>query len=222
MDDEASAKTDTMIKMISLFTLVLLIIAFTTNPVAVGVEVGDRVPDLKAKAYNGGTWYDFDLYEQINTSWDGEDTNQSWFVIEFMDTDCYYCWNSAADMSNLHSMITSPNWGRAQVELIVVALELNIEGHDSSREEIEAFRDKTSGDFKCNAGRDDCSTRGGEAHPFPYLDDLKSDTTDDWDIPGTPFYFIVQPDGIVAWSSGDAGNTDILDATAGIVPVVQE
>jgi len=61
-DDNATARTDTLIKIISLFVLVLVVIAFTTNPIATGVGVGEKVPILEGKIYNGNGWVDYDLY----------------------------------------------------------------------------------------------------------------------------------------------------------------
>ncbi|MEK9731111.1 MAG: redoxin domain-containing protein [Candidatus Poseidoniales archaeon] len=221
MNEEATAKTDTLIKIISLFTLVLLVIAFTSNPVSTGVGVGERVPPLAGKAYNGGGWVDYDIYDHIDLDWEEGNSSGTWFVLEFMDTDCPYCWDDAAPkMSDLQNAVNSDQWGRAPVQIIAVAVELQIDGHDSTRAEIQAFRDKNDGDgsFKCNSGRSACSTRDGGPHSFPYIDDLDRTLLKDWNIPGTPTYFIIQPNGIVAWSSTEANNYEILDAVAGLIP----
>ena len=41
-------------------------------------------------------------------------------------------------------------------------------------------------------------------------DDLK-DNMKEWGIPGTPTYFLIQPDGIIAWVSDDS-NEDLAQA----------
>jgi len=33
-----------------------------------------------------------------------------------------------------------------------------------------------------------------------------------WKVPGTPAYFLIQPDGIVAWSSPENQNEKVSDA----------
>ena len=92
----------------------------------------------------------------------------------------------------------NPQWANEDVQVIAVAAELNIAGHDSSREEIEAFRDKSAGQ---TCAKQDCSARDGSAHSFPYVDDLSLDAMDTWKVRGTPTYFVIQPDGIIAWTS---------------------
>ena len=54
-----------------------------------------------------------------------------------MDTDCPYCWVDGDEMSQLHSQ-----WSD-RVNFVTIAAELSIPDHDSTRGEIEAFRDKT-------------------------------------------------------------------------------
>jgi len=219
-DENASARTDTLIKITSLFVLVLIIIAFTTNPIATGVGVGEKVPYLEGKIYNGNGWVDYNLHDQFDSNWNEDDTNGTWHIIEFLDTDCSACWRDTAKVSDLQNAISSSQWDRAPVQMLAVVVELNIQNHDGSRDEIKAFRDKNDGDgtFKCNAERALCSERDGSPYNFPFLDDLDGKGTKEWDIPGTPTYFIVQPNGIVAWSSVEAGNSDIFDAINGLIP----
>ena len=47
---------------------------------------------------------------------------------------------------------------------------------------------------------------------FLYVDDLDNDIAGDGDVSATPTYFLVQPDGIVAWNSGQATNSLGCDA----------
>ena len=39
----------------------------------------------------------------------------------------------------------------------------------------------------------------------------------EWGIPGTPTYFLIQPDGIIAWVSDDS-NEDLAQAIVRITP----
>ena len=34
----------------------------------------------------------------------------------------------------------------------------------------------------------------------------------EWKIPGTPAYYLIQPDGIVAWSSTESSSEKVSDA----------
>ena len=103
------------------------------------------------------------------------------------------------------------------MHVIAVAAELNIQGHDSSREEIEAFRDKSSG-YTC--AKQDCSLRDGSAHAFPYVDDLGLDAMDTWKVRGTPTYFVIQPDGIIAWTSDNTAKYDNAGEAVAALAVV--
>ena len=42
-----------------------------------------------------------------------------------------------------------------------------------------------------------------------YIDDIDQENMDEWDIQGTPTYFLIQPDGIIAWVSN--GGTNVGD-----------
>ena len=42
-----------------------------------------------------------------------------------------------------------------------------------------------------------------------YVDDIDQENMDEWDIRGTPTYFLIQPDGIIAWVSN--GGTNVGD-----------
>ena len=95
-------------------------------------------------------------------------------MIEFLDTDCPYCFNEAREYQEASQYFTpeNPNWDGPHISFIASAAELTgLKGHESSREEIMAFRDKTSGEM-CNAGNQDCSTRDGAPYLIPFVDDL--------------------------------------------------
>ena len=101
-------------------------------------------------------------------------------------------WSNKFDPSNFTN-------GMPEVQFLVSATQLNISGYNSSREEIEAFRDKTPG-YECASS--DCSSRPGSAHNLiTYIDDLDQDNMVEWKVSGTPSYVLVQPDGILAWTS---------------------
>jgi hypothetical protein len=93
---------------------------------------------------------------------------------------------------------------------VSVVVELNIPGHNSDRGEIVDFKEKNSNN-DCNSGNSDCKDRPGDAHPWTYVDDLNLRAMENYDIPGTPFYLLLSPDGIVAWNpvQGDARGEEI-------------
>jgi len=189
-DYHAGAVGSAGLSVASLFFIAIMIIAFTANPVAIGTDVGDRAPNVEGKAYNGTTWTEFDFESYFASTWEEGNTSGQWVAMIFMDTDCPYCQQSAssqADWANTYTA-NNPNWNGPHVNFIASATELNIQGHDSSRAEIQ--------DFRADYG-----------HNFPYVDDIDQDNMETWGIPGTPAYFLIQPDGIVAWNSEDNSKT---------------
>ena len=175
----------------ALTSMILMAVMLLAPVVKVGPSEGELAPDFSAQSYSGGAWVNFRLSDLFNKSWEpGGDGD--WIVVQYIDTDCPYCWSEGELMSQLHSQ-----WGD-EVTFVTVVVELGIQGHESNREEIEAFRDKTPYDgCKTNS---DCADRPGDPHPWVYVDDLNEKTTGDWEIPGTPFTALLQPDGIVAWN----------------------
>nr|MCS5533116.1 redoxin domain-containing protein [Candidatus Poseidoniaceae archaeon] len=149
------------------------------------------------------------------------DTKDSqWVMIEFMDTDCPYCFNSAREYQEGSNYFVpeNPNWNGPQVSFLASATELTgLKGHDSSRAEIEAFRDLTTGEM-CNSGNVDCSTRDGVEYTIPFIDDLDKTNMDNWKIGGTPAYFLIQPDGIIAWASHEHQEEKFYEAINRLVP----
>lgn len=207
-DEQASTRSDALLKITSVFFIGILILAFTTNSVPTGTKEGERAPVLNGAAYSGNGWSSFDFSAQFDTAWDGN-VSGDWVMIEFMDTDCPYCVRSAelyGDASEVFSN-KNPEWNGAHVNFFASATQLDIKGHDSSRDEIVAFRDKISGE-ECDGS--DCANRDGSAHnEVTYVDDLDQDNMDKWEIRGTPTYFLISPDGIIAWAS--SGGTDVGD-----------
>jgi hypothetical protein len=171
-------------------------------------EEGLFVPNLEGKAHMLGStdWIDYSLYDELQLSWTNDsNSNEKWILIQFMDTDCGYCMNSAEDMTVIHE-----TYG-GQLTLISVAVSLSIPNHESSREEVVAFQEKNSLQT-CNGGDYDCSERPGEPHNWTYLDDLQGNYLGSWGILGTPSHIILQPDGIVAWNQAQHPGQDVEQA----------
>ncbi|MDA8557838.1 hypothetical protein N9K84_04890, partial [Candidatus Poseidoniales archaeon] len=55
-DDEASTLGDAFLKISALFFVGILILAFTTDPIATGTKEGERAPLLDGAAYAGNGW----------------------------------------------------------------------------------------------------------------------------------------------------------------------
>ena len=99
-DENGDARMDTALTAIALFLAAMMVISFTSSPITTGTKEGDRAPNIVAKAYNGSGWQDFDLQSYYDYDWsiDNNDTKDSqWVMIEFMDTDCPYCFNTAEE-----------------------------------------------------------------------------------------------------------------------------
>lgn len=209
-DLEADVRGDTAIKIGALFFIALIILAFTTDPIATGTREGDRAPPLEGMAYNGTGWTAFDLNDYLTPNWATNDSSAPWVVVEFMDTDCPYCVRAADEMTQFSNYFMKyqgedpgpvsdtnpPAWRGPLVNFVASATQLDISGHETSRDEIEGFRDRT-GSESC-AGQN-CASRPGGVHQFAYIDDIDQENMDTWKVGGTPEYFILQPDGIVAW-----------------------
>ena len=203
----------------SLFFVGLIIIAATTSPIATGTKAGERAPALEGKFYNGsGGWNTFNLESYWDSNWQEGDVSVQWVALEFTDTDCPYCVKSAEDMSANSADFDggNPQWDGAIVNFIASVTELDINGHESSRAEIVAFRDKTPDSGYSCAGSD-CGNRDGAAHTFTYIDDLDQDNMKEWKVGGTPSYYLIQPDGIIAWSSSENPGEDLRDAILALV-----
>ncbi len=222
-DENGDARMDTALTAIAIFLAAMMVISFTSNPVTTGTKEGDRAPNIVGKAYNGSGWQDFDLQTYYDYDWsiDNNDTKDSqWVMIEFMDTDCPYCFNTAEEYQEASNYFTTenPQWNGPHVSFIASATELTgLQGHDTSREEIMAFRDLTAGEM-CNSGNQDCSTRDGQAFTIPFIDDLDKTHMENWKIGGTPTYFLIQPDGMIAWASPEHQEEKFYEAINRLVP----
>lgn len=191
VNQDASARSDAGLIVMSMFFAGILIVAFTTSPIASGTQVGERAPIFSADAYDGTSWKSFEFEDLLDLSWTWNSTEDSpWIAVEFLDTDCGYCKNSATEVGQWSEMYTAEQWIGPDVIFIAIAVEFVAE---SSRAEVIEFRTQYENNFL-------------------YVDDLDIDIAKDWDVGSTPSYFLVQPDGIVAWNSGQATNSLGWDA----------
>lgn len=180
-NEEASARSDAGIVVMSMFFAGLLIVAFTTSPIASGTQVGERAPIFSGEAYDGSSWKSFEFEDLLDLSWTWNSTNDApWIAVEFLDTDCYYCKESGAQVGEWAKTYSAEQWIGPDVIFIAIAVEFV---SDSSRAEIVEFRTQYNNDFR-------------------FVDDLDISIAKEWDVSATPSYFLVQPDGIVAWNSG--------------------
>ena len=125
--------------------MILMAVMLLAPVVNVGPSEGELAPDFSAQSYGGGAWVDFRLSDLFNKSWEpGGDGD--WIVVQYIDTDCPYCWSEGDLMSHLHSQ-----WGD-EVTFVPVVVELGIQVHESHRAEVEAFRENTRYDgYQANA-----------------------------------------------------------------------
>ena len=191
--EEAGARSDGLMIVSVLFIAAFTFIAFTTNPVYTGIDVGDRVPELKGKMTTDGvTWVDFDLADYYDEMW-AEGDEGTWTMIEFMDTNCGACVNSAPDITDMQQMWLGDNPQRPlaeniTVEFVAISISLWTEdtpGKSYGKDEIVSFKDKYS-------------------HTFGYVDMQDNSHQDKWGNFGTPTYFLVNPNGIIEFATPSA------------------
>ena len=105
-------------------------------------------------------------------------------------------------------------WG-SSAKFLSIATELQIPGHDSSKNEIVDYKQKND-NSGCRSDKANCDQRPGDVHNWPYIDDLDRSIAEDYKIPGTPFYLLLSPDGIVQWNSGQHENDALSDPAAAL------
>jgi hypothetical protein len=217
-DEDGDARLTSGFVTAGVLTFIMLaVVLFTETPV-IGPNEGELAPNLVGEVHMSGssTWVDFELYDEIDFGWTNDsDPNAKWFLIIFMDTDCGHCWVKAEEMSLIHDTFGD------QVNIISVAVSLNMQNHESSREEVVAFQDKIALNG-CNGGSTDCSSRDGGVHNWTYFDDLRSDYMDTWGVQGTPSYTIIQPDGTVAWNQAQHQDVEVGQALFTLLPIPGE
>jgi|TARA_B100001996_G_scaffold382947_2_gene376463 hypothetical protein len=200
---EAGARADSMLYVSIILISSFILIAILTNPVYSGIAVDDRAIEIEGKIYDGGTWVDFTLSEQVTNDWEiDNDVTGTWYMVEFMDINCGHCKNAASDITSLSNdwMNNRDITNGDSVEFLAVSINLGMKGDDYTPANIVNFRNNYE-------------------HQFAYLDDLDNSVRDDWDIPGTPTYFLINPLGVIAYASPDAvaGET-VWDAMDRIIP----
>ena len=213
-DEDADARLTSGFVTAGVLTFIMLAVVLFTETPEIGPYEGELAPNLIGKAHMSGssTWVDFELYDELDFSWtDDSESDAKWILVIFMDTDCGYCWGKAEEMSMIHD-----TFGH-HLNIISVAVNLNMGGHESSREEVVAFQDMLSFNG-CNGGSTDCSSRGGAVHNWTYFDDLRATEMDTWGVQGTPFYVIIQPDGKVAWNQGQHQDVEVAQALFELMP----
>jgi thiol-disulfide isomerase/thioredoxin len=200
--ESGDARADATMFIMLLFFGSLAYVAITTNPVYVGVKEGP--PALTGSVYNGGAWVDYSLNSTYDSSWVEGSSDGDWTIVEFMDINCGYCKKSAGTIAENAELIdNSPATGRANVNFIAVAISLPLGGEDYTRENVINFR----------------NTYG---HEFYYLDGMADDTQKDtWQIRATPTYFIVKPNGVIAWAGPEHSDEDVWQAYGRLVPVIE-
>ncbi len=187
-------------------SIVILAAMIISPPVKVGPDEGSFAPDFIAYGYENGQWSQTRLSENYDNRM---------VLVTFLDTDCPHCWDEAGELSILH------NEYEADVQFITIVSELKISGHESSRDEIAAFHDKTNYDG-CYSGNRNCADRPGNAHQWMYIDDISTSIAGDWKVPGTPFNLILDSNGEVIWNQQQSGadlNENVEDALARLTGV---
>ena len=100
ISNEAGGRADGLLMVSVLFITAFTYIALTTSPVYTGIGVDDRAPVLDGQVYDGTSWTDFSLYENVDSMWvEGE--GGTYYMIEFMDTNCSACENAAKDFPDM-------------------------------------------------------------------------------------------------------------------------
>lgn len=203
--DNGDSRMTSFLVTSGVISIVIIIFISMASDYKIGPAEGEIIPNIGGDVYQNGEWTDFDLHSMFDRSW-SEGSNGKWIYIQVLDTDCPYCYNEGEDMSDRYNQYSE------KADFLSVVVELSINGHKSSKEEIMAFKDQTDfgtdlndGDG-CNAGRNNCANRNGEVHNWQYVDDLNGDTMQSWDVGGTPFHIILKPNGEVAWNQ--AQHTD--------------
>ena len=208
ISNEAGARSDGLMLVSVVLIAAFTYIAFTTNPIYTGIGVVDRVPELEGQIYDGSTWTDFNLEDHIDPMW-AEGDGGTWFMIEFMDTNCGYCQQQAAeDIPTWQGQWLGDNPPRStpdnvSVEFLAVSISLwdeDTQGKSYGRTVIESFRNDNG-------------------HNFAYMDMQDNSHQDAWGNFGTPTYFLIGPNGIIEYVNLDAdGGYTIWDAMEDKIP----
>ncbi len=138
-------------------------------------NLGKMAPLISSYSFNGLEWKLFDISENFS------DEREEWFLIQYTDVspNCGPCNSTIDGMREWSNTYESHIYW----DITFIALASNITD-DSNRTDIEQFRESNN-------------------HTFLYVDDLNNSHIDDatvnFNIPGVPTFFLVQPDGVIAW-----------------------
>jgi len=202
--ESGNARADATMLIMLLFFGSVAYVALTTNPVYIGVGEGQRAPALAGSVYNGGAWVDYNLNSSYNDSWAEGSSEGDWTIVEFLDINCGYCKKGATTIAENAELIdNSPATGRANVKFLAVAISLPLGGEEYTKENVVSFR--------ANYG-----------HEFYYMDGMMDDTQKDtWQIKATPTYFMIKPNGVIAWASPEHSDEDVWEAYGRLVTVIE-
>ena len=212
--DNGDSRMTSFLVTSGVISVVIIIFISMASDYKIGPAEGEIIPNIGGEVYENGEWSDFDLHSMFDRGWsEGEDSK--WIYIQVLDTDCPYCYNEADEMSDRYD-----SYG-TKADFLSVVVELSITGHESSKAEISAFKDKTNfgtdnpddGDG-CNSGRNNCASRDGGVHNWQYVDDLNGDSMGSWEVGGTPFHIILKPNGEVAWNQAQRDGQGIDEGLA--------
>lgn len=200
--EDAAARTDAFLMGLIFLIAGFVIVGMTTNPTYTGVSVGDIAPDLSGEVYDGTNWNQVTINDKFNSSWVEGSLGGTWVMVEFMDINCGHCIKAAPDLGSYSDlwMNEAELSNGATIEIIAVAIKLGIGGNEYTQENIEGFRAEYN-------------------HNIPYMDDLSNDLRDNWDIPGTPTYFLIAPNGIISYSTPESFGVSVWEHMAETIPL---
>jgi len=212
----SDTRVGSLLMVMGVFLIAVMIVFSTTDAIPMGVDEGEMPPNIEGKAHRNGagtSWENFDLYELTSTNWTEGDYNATWFVIEFMSTDCPVCMGFGDEMEELSDVWS----GRVSFIAVAVDFQYNDE-FTSTPKEIIAFQEKT--DFMgCDHGHSNCNERDGGPHTnVLYVDDRDASSMEDWGVSGTPTSFILSPNGVVIWNQKNNAGEDLGEALFRVVP----
>ncbi len=168
-----------------------------------GLNPGDYAPNFSGVIhhYQATSWDTFQFHDQFDFNWSQGDEGK-WMVVYFISTDCGHCWNSAEDVTSWHAQYQD------KTDFLAMAVNFSSNNNfNATQSEIVAFQEKTSF-VGCRGGSSDCSERPGDAHSFPYFDDRNQSVMYDWNVRGTPTYFIISPNGQIVWNQNINGTQE--------------
>jgi hypothetical protein len=208
ISNEAGGRADGLLMVSVIFITAFTYIALTTSPVYTGIGVDDRAPVLDGQVWDGNSWSDFSLYDNVDSMW-VEGDGGTYYMIEFMDTNCGHCQSAARDeippmqTKWLGADATRSMQANQSVEFLAVSISLwdeSVSGKEYGKDEIEEFRLNNN-------------------HEFMYMDDQDETNKANWGDFGTPTYFLVAPNGLIKYVNLDApGGYTVWDAMEDIIP----